>query len=239
LELYEPIDSPKIVTTPTVAELAKYASNVFLAVRVSLANEIASVSKALGVDSYEVLRIVGLDHRIGSHYLKPGLGFGGSCLPKDLRAFIKIAESLGVNARIARAALEVNEERPRRLVELLEKRVGELRGRRVGVLGLAFKPGTDDIRESRALEVVKLLLERGATVYAHDPRAAEKAREALGGKVAIVGNPQELIDMVDVVVIATEWPEYENLDYKGKIVVDGRRVEKARREARIYESLTC
>jgi len=239
LELYEPIDSPKIVTTPTVAELAKYASNVFLAVRVSLANEIASVCKALGVDAYEVLRIVGLDHRIGPHYLKPGLGFGGSCLPKDLRAFIKVAESLGVNARIARAALEVNEEQPRRLVELLEKRVGGLRGRRVGVLGLAFKPGTDDIRESRALEVIKLLLERGATVYAHDPRAAEKAMEALGGKVAIVSNPQELIDMVDVVVIATEWPEYENLDYRGKIVVDGRRVEKARREARIYESLTC
>ncbi|MFZ8792387.1 MAG: UDP-glucose dehydrogenase family protein, partial [Acidilobaceae archaeon] len=156
LKLYEPIDAPKIVTTPKVAELAKYASNLFLAVRVSLANEVGNLCKALGVDCYEVLGIVGLDHRIGGLYLRAGLGFGGSCLPKDVRAFIKVAESLGVQARIARAALEVNEEQPRRAVELLEKHMGSLKGRRIGVLGLAFKPGTDDVRESRALDVIRL-----------------------------------------------------------------------------------
>lgn len=237
LSVYEGIEAPRVITTPTAAELAKYASNVFLAVRVSLVNEIGNLCKILGVDSYEVLRIVGLDHRIGPYYLKPGLGFGGSCLPKDLRAFIRIAESLGLNARIARAALEVNMEQPRRAISLLEKHLGELRGRRIGVLGLAFKPGTDDIRESKALEVIEILLEKGAVVYAHDPKAMEKAREKLGDRVILVEDPQKLVDSVEAVVIATEWPEYENLSYKGKIVVDGRRVEKARREALVYEGL--
>jgi UDPglucose 6-dehydrogenase len=237
LKLYEPIEAPKIVTTPKVAELAKYASNLFLAVRVSLANEVGVVCKALGVDCYEVLGIVGLDHRIGGHYLRAGLGFGGSCLPKDVRAFIRLAESLGVQARIARAALEVNEEQPRRAVELLEKHMGSLKGRRIGVLGLAFKPGTDDVRESRALDVIRLLLEKGAEVYANDPKALDNARRLLGDKVKLVENPQELVDAVEAVIIATEWSEYENLDYRGKIVVDGRRVEGARRTAKVYEGL--
>lgn len=238
LEVYKGIDAPKIVTTPSVAEMAKLASNVFLAVRISLVNEIGNVCKALGIDSYEVMRIVGLDHRIGPYYLRGGLGFGGSCLPKDLRGFIRLAGRLGVEARISKAALEVNDEQPRRAVRLLEKHLGDLRGRRIGVLGLAFKPGTDDIRESRALDVIEVLLERGAEVYAHDPRALAKVRERLEGKVKLIENPQELLDIVEAVVIATEWPEYENLDYRGKIVVDGRRVEKARREARVYEGLT-
>jgi UDPglucose 6-dehydrogenase len=237
LKLYEPIEAPKIVTTPTVAELAKYVSNLFLAVRISLANEVGAVCKALGMDCYEVLGIVGLDHRIGKHYLRAGLGFGGSCLPKDVRAFIRVAESLGVQARIARAALEVNEEQPRRAVELLEKHMGSLKGRRIGVLGLAFKPGTDDVRESRALDVIRLLLEKGAEVYANDPKALDNARRLLGDKVKLVENPQELIDIVEAVVIATEWSEYENLNYKDKIVVDGRRVERARRTAKVYEGL--
>jgi UDPglucose 6-dehydrogenase len=154
-----------------------------------------------------------------------------------VRAFIKVAESLGVQARIARAALEVNEEQPRRAVELLEKHMGSLKGRRIGVLGLAFKPGTDDVRESRALDVIRLLLERGAEVYANDPKALDNARRLLGDKVKLVENPQELVDTVEAVVIATEWSEYENLDYRGKIVVDGRRVEGARRTAKVYEGL--
>ena len=235
LKIYERIEAPKIVTTPVVAELSKYASNVFLAVRVSLANEIGGLCKALGIDCYEVLRIVGLDHRIGPHYLKAGLGFGGSCLPKDLRAFIKTAEKHGVKARIAKAALEVNEEQPRRAVALLEKHLGDLAGRKIGVLGVAFKPGTDDIRESRGLEVAKLLLEKGAQVYINDPKA--KIEGILEGKANPTPNPQDLIDKVEAVIIATEWPEYENLNYKDKIVVDGRRIEKARREAKIYEGL--
>ena len=235
LKIYERIEAPKTVTTPVVAELSKYASNVFLAVRVSLANEIGGLCKALGIDCYEVLRIVGLDHRIGPHYLKAGLGFGGSCLPKDLRAFIKTAEKHGVKAGIAKAALEVNEEQPRRAVALLEKHLGDLAGRKIGVLGVAFKPGTDDIRESRGLEVAKLLLEKGAQVYINDPKA--KIEGILEGRANPTPNPQDLIDKVEAVIIATEWPEYENLNYKDKIVVDGRRIEKARREAKIYEGL--
>jgi len=237
LDIYKPIEAPKVITTPIVAELSKYASNVFLAVRISLANEIGGVCKALGVDCYEVLNIVGLDHRIGPHYLRAGLGFGGSCLPKDLKAFIKIAEKLGVKARIAKAALDVNEEQPRKVIKLLEKHLGDLKDRRIGVLGLAFKPGTDDVRESRGLEVVRLLLERGAEVYVNDPKAMEKVKGVLEDQVKLIPSPQDLVDSVEAIIIATEWPEYENLDYRGKIVIDGRRIEKARREARVYEGL--
>jgi len=128
-------------------------------------------------------------------------------------------------------------ERPAKAVALLKKHLGELRGKRVGVLGLAFKPGTDDVRESRGVEVAKLLAEEGAEVYVHDPVALEKAKAVLGDKVTYVEDAQRLLDLVEAVVIATEWPQYEALNYKGKVVVDGRRVEKAR-EAKIYEGMT-
>jgi len=237
LEAYRGVGGERVVTDPTTAEFVKYVSNVFLALKISFANEVGDVCKAMGVDSYEVFRIVGLDKRIGPHFFRSGLGFGGSCFPKDLRAWIKFAESLSVEPRIAKAAYAVNAERPAKAIALLKKHLGELRGRRVGVLGLAFKPGTDDVRESRGVEVAKLLAEEGAEVYVHDPVALEKAKAVLGDKVAYVEDAQRLLDMVEAVVIATEWPQYEALNYKGKIVVDGRRVEKAR-EAKIYEGMT-
>ncbi|MEM4971316.1 MAG: UDP-glucose/GDP-mannose dehydrogenase family protein [Sulfolobales archaeon] len=237
LELYSGIDAPKIVTDPTTAEFVKYVSNVFLALKVSFSNEVGDLCKAMGVDSYEVFRIVGMDRRIGQSFFRSGLGFGGSCLPKDLRAWIRFAESLGHRARIAEAAYEVNRERPFKAVSLLKKHLGSLRGRRIGVLGLSFKPGTDDIRESRGIEVARLLLEEGAEVYVNDPAAMEKARKILGDSVKYIENPQELLKNVEAVIIATEWPIYEKLDYRETIVIDGRRIEKAR-EAKIYEGLT-
>lgn len=237
LKMYEGVEGPKIVTDPTTAEFVKYVSNVFLALKISFANEVGDMCKAMGVDSYEVFKIVGMDRRIGPYYFKSGLGFGGSCFPKDLRAWIAFAKSVGVQPRIAEAAYVVNEERPRRAVELLKARLGGLRGRRVGVLGLAFKAHTDDIRESRGVEVARLLAEEGATVYVHDPAALENAKRVLGGSVVYVEDPQRLLDEVEGVVIAADWPQYERLDYRGKVVVDGRRIEKAR-EAKIYEGMT-
>lgn len=236
-ELYRGVEGPVVVTDPTTAEFVKYVSNVFLALKISFANEVGDACKAMGVDSYEVFKIVGMDRRIGPHFFRSGLGFGGSCFPKDTRAWIKFVESLGLEAKIAKAAYEVNEARPLKAVQLLKKHLGDLRGRRVGVLGLAFKPGTDDVRESRGVEVARLLAAEGARVYVHDPVAMANARGVLGDSVVYVEDPQALLDSVEAVVIATEWPQYERLNYKNVIVIDGRRVEKAR-EAKIYEGMT-
>jgi choline kinase len=142
-----------------------------------------------------------------------------------------------VEKPIAEAAYEVNRERPRKALELLKKHLGSLRGRRIGVLGLSFKPDTDDIRESRGIEVAKLLIEEGAEVYVSDPAAIHNAKKILGERVTYIEDPQKLLESVEAVVIATEWPQYQKLDYRGKIVVDGRRIEKAR-EAKIYEGMT-
>ncbi|MCS7107038.1 MAG: UDP-glucose/GDP-mannose dehydrogenase family protein [Acidilobaceae archaeon] len=236
LDVYAPIEAPKVVTEITTAEMVKYAANAFLALRISFANEMGSLCKELGIDCYEVLKIVGMDHRIGPHFFRAGLGFGGSCFPKDLRALAAFAESRGLRARIVRATLEVNEEQIHRALALLEKHLIDLRGKKVGVLGLAFKPGTDDVRESRGIAVAKELLRRGALVGVHDPKAMENARRELGEAVTYYGDPQSLVRDSEAVVIATEWREYELLDYRGKVVVDGRRVEKAR-EARVYEGM--
>lgn len=237
MSLYDGIEAPKIITDPTTAEFVKYVSNVFLALKISFSNEVGDICKAMGVDSYEVFRIVGMDKRIGPHFFRSGLGFGGSCFPKDLKAWIAFAETLGLRVRIARAALEVNMERPMKAIGLLEKHLGDLRGRRIGVLGLSFKPNTDDIRESRGIEVAILLIDRGAKVYVHDPAALEKSKKILKDRVIYMNDPQKLLEETEAVIIATEWPQYSQLDYRGKIVVDGRRVEKAR-EAKIYEGMT-
>ncbi len=181
------------------------------------------------------MHAVGLDDRIGPSFLNTGLGFGGSCLPKDVRALIELGRSVGEGAALLSAALAVNDGQPGALIDLVEARVG-CAGRRIGVLGLAFKPGTDDVRESRAIPVIRGLLERGATVVAYDPLAIDRFRPLLPG-IEYAATPEEVLASVDAVVIATEWPEFEALDYRGLAVIDGRRCERARKTARLYEGL--
>ena len=178
---------------------------------------------------------VGLDDRIGLQFLNTGLGFGGSCLPKDVRALIALGRSLGQEPLLLSAVLEVNEGQPGALLDLVEARVG-CAGRRIGVLGLAFKPGTDDIRESRAVPVIRGLLERGASVVVYDPMAIDRFRPLFPG-IRYAATPEEVLASVDAVVIATEWPEFEALDYGKLAVIDGRRCERARETARLYEGL--
>jgi UDPglucose 6-dehydrogenase len=206
-----------------------------LAVRISSANEIGGFCKKLGIDAGEVMEMVGLDDRIGPLFLKTGLGFGGSCFPKDVRALIELARSLGNESPLLSAVLEVNEGQPAALLALVEKHV-ECAGCRIGVLGLAFKPDTDDIRESRAAPVIQGLLDRGATVIAYDPMAMDGFRALFPG-IEYAATADELLASVDVVVIATEWSEFEELDYSGLAVFDGRRCERARETARLYEGL--
>jgi UDPglucose 6-dehydrogenase len=189
------------------AELVKYASNTFLALKISFANEIAGVCEHLGADAVSVLAGVGMDQRIGSSFLAHGAGFGGSCLTKDVSGLVATAESLGCQTPIARAALDVNTWARHRLVDRLEALLGSLRGRKVAVLGLAFKPGTDDVRDSPAVTIIDRLTERGSKVATYDPVAKAAGLEHLRRR-----DPYAAIAGADAVVVATGWPEFALLD---------------------------
>jgi UDPglucose 6-dehydrogenase len=189
------------------AELIKYASNTFLAVKISYANEIAALCESLGADAGAVLEGVGLDPRVGSEFLRPGPGFGGSCLGKDLSGLIAVAASVGLDSQVARAARVVNNWARARVIEKLESALGTLEGKRVAVLGLAFKPGTDDIRDSPAVHVIGVLAERGVEVTAFDPLATAVARW-----VERHGDPYEAVRGADAAAVLTAWPDLGALD---------------------------
>ncbi len=234
--LYRPFNCPKLFTDIKTAEMIKYVSNAFLATKISFANEIGNVCKKLNIDSYIVFRGVGLDHRINPSFFKAGIGFGGSCFPKDVKALIKKAEELGEDPKILKSVIEVNEKQPLKMIELLRKYISNLTGKKIGVLGLAFKPDTDDIRESRAIPIVKYLLKEGAKVVAYDPKAMNNFSNIFP-QVEYVDSAKDVIAKSDVILIVTDWKEFEELDYSGKIVIDGRRIEKAMKEAKIYEGV--
>ncbi|MFC2078665.1 UDP-glucose dehydrogenase family protein [Candidatus Bipolaricaulota bacterium] len=209
----EGYDLPSMVTTdPISAELIKYASNAFLAMKISYANEIAGLCERVGGNITEVTRGMGLDSRISPDFLRAGLGWGGSCFPKDTAALVAMGKELACPMRLVEASREVNTAQRQRVVERLQEELKGLRGRVVGVLGLSFKPGTDDLRESPAVEVVRALLEREAHVRVHDPIAMDNARiELEGSGVEFFANPDDLAPGADALVLATEWPEYRAL----------------------------
>ena len=162
-ELYKPLHAPVFATDIKTAEMIKYVSNAFLATKISFANEIGNLCKVNGIDSYEVFRGVGMDSRINPHFFRSGIGFGGSCFPKDIHALISFAESQGIDARILKAVLKTNDDQPKKLIALLKKHL-DIKGKTIGVLGFVFKPDTDDIRESRAIPVIRVLSRRGRTL---------------------------------------------------------------------------
>jgi UDPglucose 6-dehydrogenase len=233
--LYASFDCPKFFTDIKTAEMIKYVSNASLAVKISFANEIGNMCKALGIDSYEVFKAVGMDRRINPSFFRSGIGFGGSCFPKDVRALIAKIEATGLDSKILKSVIEVNEDQPLRMIELLKKHLPIIKGSKIGVLGLAFKPDTEDIRESRAIVLIKKLIDDGAEVIAYDPKAEDNFK-ALFPQISYAESPRDVLD-ADAVLIATEWKEFEDLDYKGKLVIDGRRIERARREAAVYEGV--
>lgn len=234
-DLYASFTCPKIETSIRTAEMIKYASNAFLATKISFANEIGNLAKRLGIDSQEVFAGVGLDSRISPAFFRTGIGFGGSCFPKDVRALIAGAGDYGEHLQIIHAALRVNESQPLKLVRLLQTHIPYLKGRRIGVLGLAFKPNTDDVRESRAIPIIRVLLDAGAAVVAYDPLAM-KNFSALFPEIEYAPSAQAVLAS-DAVLITTEWEEFEHLDYSEKTVIDGRRVAAASRTAEVYEGV--
>lgn len=235
-ELYKPFSCPKLFTDIKTAEMIKYASNAFLATKISFANEIGNICKKLEIDVYKVFEGVGLDHRINPAFFRAGIGFGGSCFPKDVKALIRKADELREDPKILKAVIEVNERQPLKMIELLKKHISNLGNKTIGLLGLAFKPDTDDVRESRAIPIVKALLDEGAKVIAYDPKAIDNFAKMFP-QIEYAKSAQEVIDKSDAVLIVTEWKEFEELNYEGKIVIDGRRIEKAMRVAKIYEEV--
>ncbi len=232
LDLHRNLDAPVMRTSLRTAEMIKVASNAFLAMKISYINEIGNICKQLGIDTYEVARGMAFDDRIGSQFLDAGIGFGGSCLPKDLKALIVKAKQVGYRPGILEEILRLNEKQALEPVQLLKKHVS-IHGASVGLLGLAFKPGTDDVRDSRAIEIARVLLQEGAKVKAYDPLAMANFKK-LFPQIDYV-TIEEVLDC-DAVLIITEWDEFKDLDYRGKVVIDGRRIPKAR-EARIYEGV--
>lgn len=210
-ELYAPWDAPLMRTSLKAAELIKYASNSLLATKISFINEIGNVCKALGIDVYEVADGVGLDHRVERSFLNAGAGFGGSCFPKDVRALIHFAEEQGVEPRLLRQTIDVNVAQKTRLVDLLRDRVDTLEGRKVAVLGLAFKPGTDDVRKSPAIDIIRELKEAGAEVHAHDPEAMENMREKHHPDITYHDTYRDALEGSDAALLVTDWPAYDGI----------------------------
>ena len=246
-DLYADIESPVIRTDVASAEMIKYGSNAFLATKISFINEIANVCEEVGADVSVVANGMGLDDRIGPHFLRPGIGFGGSCFPKDVNALKQLAGNSGYHFQLLTAVIEVNELQKRRVVGKLEKHLGSLRGRRIAMLGLAFKANTDDMREASSLVLAARLRSEGAEVIAYDPVAMEKARAALVDGVDLAGSVLEAVTGADAAVIVTEWGEFRHLATRAvreamatPLIVDGRNLldpRQVRAAGFAYESV--
>lgn len=223
------IPAPIIVTSTKSAELIKHASNAFLAMKISFINAVASVCESVGADVNQVVHGIGTDSRIGPRFLNPGIGYGGSCFPKDIMAFRSVAREYGYDFNLLNEVMRINEDQRHRFLRKVQSALWTLRGKHLGVLGLAFKGGTDDIRESPALAVVQALLQQGCKIAAYDPAAVERTREVLKNSIAYANSSYEAAHDADALLILTEWEEFANLDLsrlrqelKYPIVIDGR-----------------
>ncbi|MBN2168069.1 MAG: UDP-glucose/GDP-mannose dehydrogenase family protein [Actinobacteria bacterium] len=212
-DLYRKMNAPLLITDPVSAEMIKYASNAFLATKVSYINAIANICEVVGADVREVSLGMGYDERIGFEFLRAGPGFGGSCFPKDCRALLRIAGDHGYSFKLLEGVMEVNHEQQIRMVDKIKRLAGGIDGKKVGVLGLAFKANTDDIRESPAVNIVSMVLSGGAKVSVYDPEAMERASEIVPG-AKFVDDAYEVAVQADILVLLTEWDEFKWLDYK-------------------------
>jgi UDPglucose 6-dehydrogenase len=243
-ELYKPFlrtEKPFLAMSPESAELTKYVANALLSTKISFINEMANMCEHMGGDINDVRRGIGHDSRIGFAFLFPGVGYGGSCFPKDVRALMKMAEELGVEPRVMRAVDDVNEAQKRVSQQKMEAHFrGSARGKTIAVWGLAFKPRTDDIREAPALVLIDWLLGQGTTVRVHDPEAMDNVRQKYGNKLVYCSKPMEALDKADALAIMTEWGDYQRPDFKemaarmrSPVVFDGRNLYEPRNMRRL------
>jgi len=224
-----PIPPPLIVTSAKSAELIKHASNAYLAMKISFINAVASICESVGANVQQVCQGIGTDTRIGPRFLNPGIGYGGSCFPKDLMAFRAVARECGYDFRLLEEVMRINEEQRQRFIRKVRSALWTLRGKKLGVLGLAFKGGTDDVRESPAILLIQSLLQEGCEISAYDPAANERAREVLNSSVRLAESAYDAARGADALLILTEWEEFAALDLKRlraelkyPIVIDGR-----------------
>jgi len=247
VELYAPLERPMIMTDLPSAEVIKYASNAFLALKISFINAIANICEAAGADVQHVAKGMGLDSRIGTAFLQAGLGYGGSCFPKDVDSLIHTSGRLGYEFKLLRSVVEINRERATHLADMLKKALGSLEDKVIAVLGLAFKPNTDDMRDARSLEIIQLLRRAGATIRAYDPVATDNARALLPPAVTFATSPYDAAQGADAVLLVTEWNEFRFLNLerlrgalRRPLVVDGRNMwepERMRRLGFEYHSI--
>jgi UDPglucose 6-dehydrogenase len=247
LELYAPLERPMIITDVPSAEMIKYASNAFLATKISFANAIANLCEVAGADVTQVMKGMGLDARIGPAFLSAGLGYGGSCFPKDTDSLIHTAATLGYDFSLLRAVVEINRGRSERFVETMRRALAPLEGKIIAVLGVAFKPNTDDMRDAKSIEVTERLVRLGATVRAYDPVALDNARAALPPSVTYCASSYEAAAGADAIALVTEWNEFKFLNLervrqvmRRPVIFDGRNLwepERMRRLGFEYHSI--
>jgi UDPglucose 6-dehydrogenase len=230
LELYAPLERPMIITDVASAEMIKYASNAFLATKISFANSIANICDEVGADVIQVIKGMGADSRIGSAFLNAGLGYGGSCFPKDSSALVHTADKVGYDFKLLKAVMDVNKDQPVRFVDRLRVALGSFEGKTVGILGLAFKPNTDDMRDAKSVEIISTLLAEGAEVKAYDPIAIENTQRIFP-HICYAKNAYEVAEEADALVIVTEWNEFKLLNMerikgvmKRPLIFDGRNI---------------
>ncbi len=232
-DLYRPlylIETPMLITDIATAEMVKYTSNAFLATKISFINEVANLCETVGANVQEVAKGMGLDRRIGPKFLHPGPGYGGSCFPKDVSALSQISKTNGYRFKIIDAVMEVNQSQRTRMIEKIKHQVGDMKGKRIAMLGLAFKPNTDDMREAPSIVIIEALQKEGAKIVACDPAATTEAGKVLKG-VTFKEDPYEIIDGADAMILMTEWNPYRNLDLervkdglKSPVIIDLRNI---------------
>jgi UDPglucose 6-dehydrogenase len=229
-DLYEALRAPIMITDLRTAEMIKYASNAFLATRISFINEIANICESLGADVREVARGMGMDKRIGPAFLDAGLGWGGSCFPKDVKALAHMAATRGSHPQLLQAVMDINKNQRKNAVKKVEKALGGLSGKTIGLLGLSFKPNTDDTRDAPALDIARMLLAAGAKVQAFDPQAMEVSKKEIP-ELELRKNPYDVAEGADALILATEWNEFKSLDFEqikdnmcGNVIIDGRNI---------------
>jgi UDPglucose 6-dehydrogenase len=250
MQCYDGFIAPFVIVDPTSAEMIKYAANTFLATKISFFNEMANLAEKFGADISVVTEAVGMDHRISEKFMKAGIGWGGSCFPKDIRALMHKSKEFGISSKLLQAAYDINESQPFEAIRLLKEELGfeKLKNKKIAVLGLAFKPNTDDMREAPSIPIVNLLLKEGANVVATDPVAIEEAEKMLSHKNLIFVESAEIaLDEADACILVTEWREYTHLPVetflekmKSPVIIDGRRIynyEKVREKGIRYRGI--
>lgn len=245
-QMYYPIKAPIIVTNIETAEMIKHASNAFLATKISFINAVANICERVGADVEEIAQVMGLDQRIGKSFLKAGIGFGGSCLPKDIDAFIHISTKNGYNFKLLKRIRQINQLQKENFVKKVKDKLQNLKGKNLAILGLAFKPNTDDMRNAPSVDIINMFIKQGAIIKAYDPIAKESAKQIFKDKITYCSDIYETVQNADALIILTEWDEFKHMDLekikkllKSSKIIDGRNIFDPQKMRKLGFNYSC